>query len=266
MRTAIVIPARYGSTRLPGKPLKLIAGKTMLQRVYEIAQFASKETGSDIYIATDHEDIANYAKQLGAKYILTPESCPTGTDRVYAAVEQLSDKPEFILALQGDAPLTPPWFLTAILEEFKKDSSLEMITPVTQLTWEQLDRMRVNKQTTPFSGTTAVLLPTGDALWFSKQILPAIRKENRSTALSPVFRHIGLYGYRYDTLEAFVKLPIGYYEEIEGLEQLRLLENGYSIRCVKVDYQGRPSMSGVDSPEDVVCAEQLIAQYGEMNL
>ncbi len=143
-----------------------------------------------------------------------------------------------------------------------------MITPVTQTSWEQLDTLRENKKTTPFSGTCAAFdQTTGKAFWFSKNIIPAIRKEEtmrQEGSLSPVFRHIGLYGYSYDMLKKYPTLPKGRFEKLEGLEQLRVIEAGYDIRCVPVDYKGRASMSGVDSPEDVTRAEALIAQHGEL--
>lgn len=267
MKTAIIIPARYASTRLPGKPLALIAGKTMLSRVVTIAQKAAEgRKDIQIVVATDDERIANHAKDLNVNCVMTPESCPTGTDRAQEAVVQLKDQPDFIVNLQGDAPLTPPDFIAALIKSYE-DAPCDMITPVTQLTWEQLDALRETKKTTPFSGTTAVFdQQTGRAHWFSKNIIPAMRKEKelRSTrGLSPIFRHIGIYGFSRAMLARFVTLQEGVFEKLEGLEQLRVLEHGHEIRCVPVDYKGRASMSGVDSPEDVVRAEALIVQHGE---
>jgi len=175
----------------------------------------------------------------------------------------MSVKPDFILNMQGDAPLTPPDFLRAMIDAFIA-SPCDCITPVTQLSWEQLDTRRPQKVTTPFSGTTAVFNEqTGHAFWFSKNIIPALRNENKLRTLSdksPIYRHIGLYGYSQATLEKFIQLPESTFEKLEGLEQLRLLENGYSIRCIPVDYQGRANMSGIDSPEDIVRAEELLAK------
>jgi 3-deoxy-manno-octulosonate cytidylyltransferase (CMP-KDO synthetase) len=268
MRTAIVIPARYGSTRLPGKPLAMIAGQTMLRRVVRIALAAAQDDpGIEVIVATDDDRIAGHAKELGVAWAMTPESCPTGTDRAQAAVAHLKVQPDFVLNLQGDAPLTPPDFVRAMIGSFAK-APADLVTPVTQMTWDDLDKLRDSKRTTPFSGTTVAFdEKTGLAYWFSKNIIPAMRKEKElreKSALSPVWRHIGLYGYSRAMLEKFPALPEGKFEKIEGLEQLRVLEHGYKIRCVPVDYAGRANMSGVDSPEDIARAETLIAKHGEL--
>ncbi|MBV8061285.1 MAG: 3-deoxy-manno-octulosonate cytidylyltransferase [Alphaproteobacteria bacterium] len=268
MKTLIVIPARYGSTRLEGKPLVKITGQTMLQRVVAIARAAT--AGCDdvrFLVATDDARIMEHAKNLNAPCVMTPVACRTGTERVIAAVAQENEKPDFILGLQGDAPLTPPDFLTAMIEAFCT-APCDVLTPVTRLTWDDLDVLRANKSVTPASGTTVTFdEKTGRAFWFSKTILPLIRKESdlRATStLSPVWRHIGIYGFSHDMLQRYESLPEGHYEKLEGLEQLRVIENGYAIRCVPVDYKGRANMSGVDSPEDVIRAEVLIARHGEL--
>lgn len=269
MKTAIIIPARYASTRLPGKPLAMIAGQTMLQRVVDIAKAAAQnDPNISVHVATEDSRIADHAAELGVDCLITSEHCLTGTDRVEDAVSQLQEQPDFVLNLQGDAPLTPSDFLTAMIDTFAK-APCDMVTPVTQLSWAQLDKLRDSKATTPFSGTTAIFdESTGRAFWFSKQILPAMRKEDKMRAqnpeFSPVYRHIGLYGYSRSFLAMYVTLAEGKFEAMEGLEQLRALENGYLIRCVPVDYQGRASMSGVDSPEDVARAEEMIAKHGEL--
>ncbi len=268
MQTAIIIPARYASTRLPGKPLALIKGQTMLQRVVGVSLAAAKGLKNvSVVVATDDERIVQHCNKLGVMAVMTPIEANTGTDRVAQAVRQMTNKPDFILNMQGDAPLTPPDFLRAMIDTFAA-SPCDAVTPVTQLTWEQLDNLRQNKLTTPFSGTTVTFNETtGNAFWFSKNIIPAIRQEKelrKKSVKSPVFRHIGLYGYSLEMLERYVKLPESHFEQLEGLEQLRLLENNYTIRCVLVDYKGRANMSGVDSPEDIVRAEELIAKHGEL--
>ncbi len=129
-----------------------------------------------------------------------------------------------------------------------------------QLSWNDLDKLRRNKQTTPFSGTTAVVNKHNRAMWFSKNILPAMRKEDayrHGGELSPVYQHIGLYGYRFDVLKKFVNLHEGKYEELEGLEQLRFLENDIPIQCVEIP-NDEIVHSGVDSPEDVTRAETIM--------
>lgn len=268
MRVLLVIPARYGSSRLPGKPLARIAGQTMLSRVYRIARTAAQgRDHTDVVVATDDERIVKHCAEIGAKWVMTSASCPTGTDRALEAVKKLDREYSVIINLQGDAPLTPPDFIREMLRAFEADPTVDVITPAVQLRWEELDRLRAQKQTTPFSGTCVIVNQNNDALWFSKHIIPAIRHEakwRQNEAWSPVFRHIGLYGYSRQMLETYVTLPVGHYEQLEGLEQLRVLEHGYRVRVVKVDYQGRASMSGIDSPEDVKHAEALIAAHGEL--
>lgn len=268
MKIAIVIPARYASTRLPGKPLVMIGGQTMLQRVVRISQAAAEGLKHiSVIVATDDDRITEHCNEIGIDSIMTPAESPSGTDRVAEAVRQMKDKPDFILNMQGDAPLTPPDFLRAMIDSFIA-SPCDAVTPVTQLTWDQLDKLRQNKLITPFSGTTAVFNDkTGHAYWFSKNIIPVMRKEDelrKNSEKSPIFRHIGLYGYSYKMLETYINLPESKCEKLEGLEQLRLLENGYAIRCVPVDFQGRANMSGIDSPEDVDRAELLLTQHEEL--
>lgn len=268
MRLAIAIPARYGSTRFPGKPLVKIAGKSMLERVHEIALFAAQDYDHvEVFITTEDPRIADHAKEIGANCIMTPASCPTGSDRVLSAIRQMSEWPDFILNLQGDAPFTPPAVIKQIFDAFADNPRAEVITPVHRLSWHDLDRLREKKKTTPFSGTTAIINESGKALWFSKNILPAIRKEDELRAeleFSPVYQHIGLYGYRSDILETFCRLPEGTYEGLEGLEQLRMLENGIHIQTVELDIEKGMIQSGVDSPEDIARAEAHIKAHGEM--
>lgn len=273
MKTLIIIPARYGSTRLPGKPLAKIAGKTLLERVVEIARAAKSDNPLiHITVATDDKRIGAHADELNVDWVMTSEACPTGTDRALEAAEQIDFDAEFIINLQGDAPLTPPDFVSSMIAAFQKakdgDQPSDVVTPAVQLTWDELDRLREQKEETPFSGTTATFnQTTGQAYWFSKQIIPAIRKEDSlrdASPLSPIWRHVGLYGYSRKMLETFVTLPKGEFEELEGLEQLRTLEHGYRIQCVPVDYQGRANASGVDSPQDIERVEALIAKHGEL--
>jgi len=264
-KICIVIPARYGSTRFSGKPLAMIAGKTMLRRVYEVAKKATDNIDNvDIIVATEDERIIEHAKSFGANAVMTADDCKTGSDRALAACENLNDKPDIVLNLQGDAPLTPPDFVRAIAQALINDDSCDVATPVVQLSWEALDSLRENKLTTPFSGTTAIVSTSGQALWFSKNIIPAMRKEDElrvKSDMSPVLKHVGLYGYKYDALKRFVSLNEGVYESIEGLEQLRMIESGMKIKAVKVDYNGVPQI-GVDTAEDAKRAEEIILKYG----
>lgn len=265
MNTLIVVPSRYASTRFPQKPLHLIAGQTLLSRVASIARLCAEQQKDVSYvIATDHEAIEAHAKEIGAPVVMTDPDLPSGTDRALAAASQFAPDADFIVNLQGDAPFTPPGYITAIIEA-GRSTDLDAVTSVVQMSWDDLDELRLRKQDTPFSGTTCVLNAQSEALWFSKNLLPAMRKESKlreAGPMSPVWRHIGLYGYKRGALEAFVSLKEGYYESLEGLEQLRFLENGLRIQAVKVP--AAPSaMWGIDTPQDAAHAETLIARNGE---
>ncbi|PCJ98634.1 MAG: 3-deoxy-manno-octulosonate cytidylyltransferase [Zetaproteobacteria bacterium] len=267
MKLAIAIPARYASTRFPGKPLAMIQGKSMLQRVLDLAHKAAEPYDDvTIFVATEDRRIADHVAELGATCIMTPPSCPTGSDRVLSAIRQFHEWPDFIINLQGDAPFTPPKVIRQIFDAFEKNPRAEVITPVHRLSWNDLDRLRKTKKTTPFSGTTAIIDEKKRALWFSKNIIPAIRNEDglrKQSAISPIHQHIGLYGFRSDILENFCGLAQGEYEQLEGLEQLRMLENGIMIQTVHIDIDEGLIQSGIDSPEDIIRAENHIMTYGE---
>lgn len=263
MKTLIIIPARYGSTRFPGKPLALLDGTSMLSHVVGHARKAAKNRSNvDILVATDDSRIIDHCTELGIPSVMTPETCRTGTDRVLTAIQTLKTTPDFVINLQGDVPMLPASVISHMLDVIEEEpEELEVFTPVHQLGWDALDQMRHAKQETPFSGTTVTLTPDFKALWFSKNIIPAIRKEEKlrqTDELSPVWRHIGLYGYRTDILKKFASLPESTYEKLEGLEQLRLLENGISIKAVPVDIPSNTLLSGIDSPEDLARAEEIL--------
>jgi 3-deoxy-manno-octulosonate cytidylyltransferase (CMP-KDO synthetase) len=265
MQTLIVIPARIGSTRFPAKPLHRIAGHSLVSRVADVAaRVAAARTDTDFVIATDDPSILDHAGEIGAQAVMTDPSLPSGTDRALAAARALNTAPDFILNLQGDAPFTPPAYLEALIEA-ASSTKADVVTPVVQLDWAALDTVRDQKTREPFSGTSCIRREDGMALWFSKKIIPAIRKEaelRKRRTLSPVFRHIGLYGFRMDALERFAALPVGHYEQLEGLEQLRFLENGMNILTVAVK-AGANAMWGIDTPEDARFAEALIAEQGD---
>lgn len=265
MKTLIVVPSRYASTRFPQKPLHLIAGQSLLSRVAAIARLCAEQSEDVSYVvATDHEVIEAHAHDLGIPVVMTDPDLPSGTDRALAAANLFAPDAEFIVNLQGDAPFTPPGYVTAMIQA-GRSSDLDAVTPIVQMSWDDLDEMRRRKQETPFSGTSCIVNAKDEALWFSKNILPAIRNEDRlraSESLSPIWRHIGLYGYKRAALEAFVALPEGHYERLEGLEQLRFLENGLRIQAVKVA-AAQSAMWGIDTPQDAAHAERLIATHGE---
>jgi len=260
MQTLIVIPARYGSKRFPGKPLADIAGQSLLARVVEVArQACSLAPNCQFVVATDDKRIASHAENIGAPVLITDPDLPSGTDRAYAAACQVSDTPELVVNLQGDAPLTPPRLIGELIEAAHQIDA-DVYTPVTQLSWTKLDEMRNQKQETPFSGTSCLRDRSGKALWFSKTVLPAMRREadlRAASDLSPVYRHIGLYAYRLQALKIFTALAEGHYEQLEGLEQLRFLENGYHIHTLTADLPAASSW-GVDTPQDAERVAQLI--------
>ncbi len=268
MKTAIIIPARYASTRFPGKPLALINGRSMLSRVYQKGMNAAANDKSiSVMIATDDDRIAAHAKDIGARCVMTSPECATGSDRVLQAAVNSGESFDFLISLQGDAPFTPSSVLGALINTIGDNPQLEVVTPVHRLSWLDLDALRVAKKTTPFSGTTCIRHADGRALWFSKNIIPAIREEKKMRTSgdlhSPVWQHMGVYGYRTDILQHFVKLPQSPYEQLEGLEQLRFLENGISIQTVEVNAEHGPLQSGIDSPEDLARAEEMIRQFGD---
>lgn len=265
MKTLIVIPSRYASSRFPHKPLHLIAGKSLLARVVDIARLAcANAPDRQFVVATDHDAIRQHAEDIGAPVVMTSPDLPSGTDRALAAADIVAKDADFIVNLQGDAPFTPPAYIEAIIEAGAA-STHDLITPVVQLSWDDLDTVRRQKKLAPFSGTSCIVRSDGEALWFSKNLIPAIRKEQtlrESSDLSPIWRHIGLYGYKRAALERFVSLPEGHYEVLEGLEQLRFLENGMRIQAIKVE-PSATAMWGIDTPEDAAHAEALIAKNGE---
>jgi len=265
MKTLIVVPARYGSTRLPGKPLVQIAGRPMVDRVASLARRAASELEDAAFaVATDDTRILEHCRGAGIPVVMTDPALASGSDRALAAVEGLGASPEFVVNLQGDAPFTPARHVVAIVKALAT-SGTDAATPYIRLSWEALDRLRAHKAETPFSGTTLVTDPAGRAIWFSKIILPAIRKEAELRtlgALSPVFQHIGLYGFRLEALKRYCSLPESRYERIEGLEQLRLIENGMTVQAVEVQ-PGRIAMPGIDTAEDIALAERLVAEHGD---
>jgi len=175
----------------------------------------------------------------------------------------VSEEFDCIINLQGDAPFTPVSHILKAAQAL--ENGADVSTPYIQLSWHALEAFRDHKRTTPFSGTTLIVDNNGKAIWFSKNIIPAIRKEEPLKAqntLSPICRHIGLYAYRREVLEKFVGWPESRFEKLEGLEQLRLLENGMSIQGVRVD-PPKVASPGIDTPDDLALAERLIAEHGD---
>ena len=255
-RGAIIIPARYGSTRFPGKPLADIFGISLLERVWRIA--SSVVPPESVYIATDDERIGAHVEGFGGQAIYTGE-CRNGTERVKAAIDQLEDDSlDFVVNLQGDAVLTPPWVITAIASRLMEDDRPALVTPYVKLEGEEKERLRKAKEAGSSSGTLVVFNSDQKALYFSKAFIPFFRE-----GAGDAHRHIGIYGYSIEGLNRYLSLPEGELEKREGLEQLRALEAGMEIDLVEVEYKGRTHHS-VDTPEDLEIVKDIINREGEL--
>ena len=258
MKSIIVIPARYQSKRFPGKPLAMISGKSMLQRVWSIAK-AVKHI-DDVLIATDDPRIEKHALSFGANVVMTSEQCENGTVRIHEAITHANLNPDIVINLQGDAVLTPPWVIQSLLDSMLKNPNDGLTTLATKMSKEQYALMVNTKNKGAVGGTTVVFDLNHYALYFSKALIPYMRNTPTDAV---AYRHIGLYGYRFPTLKKYLSLAPTPLEITEELEQLRALENGIPIRVVIVDYKGR-SHWAVDCPDDVAIVETIIAKEGEL--
>ena len=246
MKTVCIIPARYASTRLPGKPLLDIAGKPMIWRVVEQVRKVGRI--DRILVATDDERIANVVREFGGEAWLTRSDHPTGTDRLSEVAHQLIDA-ELILNVQGDEPLISPTALQALLDSFDGQPALPMATLITPLAENEQNNPNVVKVV----GTL-----DGHALYFSRSLIPFPR--NPVTDAGPlVFQHIGVYLYRRDFLLHYAALQPTPLERSESLEQLRALEHGYRIRLVQTPWRSH----GVDTAEDLERVRQIIGNFQE---
>jgi 3-deoxy-manno-octulosonate cytidylyltransferase (CMP-KDO synthetase) len=237
----LVIPARYASTRFPGKPLAPLRGATgqekpLIQRTWEAA---TQVSGIDrIVVATDDERIAEAARSFGAEPVMTPESCRNGTERC-ASVSEIMPGYDVLVNLQGDAPLTPPWFVEALVAILLSDPAIPVATPVLRCDNEALNSFIEDRRHGRVGATTAVFDRDFRALYFSKEVIPYTGRPLAPTEIIPVFHHVGVYAYRREPLRAYPIWPEGPLERWEGLEQLRFLENATPLRCVEVSAQGR---------------------------
>jgi len=257
MTVIAVIPARYGSTRFPGKPLHEIAGVPMVERVRRLA--AAAPSIDRVIVATDDERIRDATARFHGESVMTPAACRNGTERAFEAVKTFARPDDVIVNLQGDAPLTPPWVIDAAARAMAEDPSLELATPAVALTEDAYAKLASAKAAGEVGGTTVVFDKFLNALYFSKAIIP-FRREDAGV---PIYKHIGLYAYRFRALERLVALEPSPLERTESLEQLRALENAIPIRIVLTDYRGRTPWS-VDSPRDAEIAADIIAREGEI--
>lgn len=245
-RVAGLIPARYGSTRLPGKALKPILGKTMIQRVYERCQTAALDV---VAVATDDERIVEAVRAWGGAAIMTATDHPSGTDRLAEAVRCIDAN--IVVNIQGDQPFIDPAMIDEAVQPLLDDASVDMSTVIHPITRSQdLEDMGVVK---------TVVDQCGNALYFSRSLIPYPRQ----AIAHAVYEHVGLYVYRKEFLIKLAALAPTPLEQVESLEQLRVLEHGYRIRCVEthcVDHEF--TGFSVDTLEDLQRAEDMLRERG----
>ncbi|MCE5286594.1 MAG: 3-deoxy-manno-octulosonate cytidylyltransferase, partial [Pelosinus sp.] len=238
LKSMCVIPARYSSTRLPGKPLADIAGKPMIQRVYEQASLASKPCR--VLVATDHDKVYQAVENFGGHVMMTSPNHPTGTDRL-AEVARAYPEFEVVINVQGDEPLIAPEIIDDLASVFEEDASIDMATIMTVMEEEEYEEPSAVKVVTDQSGF---------ALYFSRSLIPYPRVRREGL---PVYKHVGIYAYRREFLLKFASLRPTPLELTESLEQLRALEHGYRIKVLKTDFK----FVGVDTEEDLIRVNRI---------
>ena len=266
MKTLVVIPARYASTRYPGKPLVALTGatgeaKTLIQRSWEAA---TQVAGVDrVVVATDDDRIRDAAQAFGAEVVMTSESCRNGTERCAEAHANLGGGGgyDLIVNLQGDAPLTPHWFVEDLLTGLKSADWAGMATPVLRCDGRALNGFLEDRRAGRVGGTTAVFGHNGRAIYFSKEVIPYCTEAYLPQQDTPVFHHVGVYAYRPSALAAYPRWKAGPLERLEGLEQLRFLERDRPVLCVEVEAKGRQFWE-LNNPEDVARIETMLAEMG----
>jgi len=238
MNTLCVIPARYASTRLPGKPLADIAGKPMIVRVFEQASRAKSLSG--VIAAVDDQRVFDALEAHGGRAMMTAKNHPTGTDRL-AEVAAAHPEAELIINVQGDEPLIEPDLIDALAAAFEAEPELQMATVKSP--------MRDKAEMQNPNNVKVVTDKNGYALYFSRSLLPYPRENTGAV----VYKHIGIYAYKRDFLLSYAKMQPTVLEQTESLEQLRALENGYKIKVIATDFQ----FVGVDTPEDLAEVNRL---------
>ena len=238
-----IIPARYASSRFPGKPLAMLGGKHVIQRVYETVS----EVLGEAYVATDDARIFNAVESFGGKAIMTRADHKSGTDRIEEAVEKLKTNADVIVNVQGDEPFIQPSQIETVCRCF--DDAATQIATI----GKPFDTMEaVSNPNSP----KIVVDNNGYAMYFSRSIIPFVRGVEKEEWLEnfPFLKHLGLYAYRKDVLAAVTRLPQSSLEKAESLEQLRWLQNGYRIKVGVTNFE----TVGIDTPEDLKRAEEFL--------
>lgn len=265
MSVVIVIPARHASTRYPGKPLAELRGasgeaRSLIRRSWDAARAVP---GIDrVIVATEDDRIRTHAEGFGAEVVMTSDRPRNGTERCAEVLDLLSETPEMIVNLQGDAPLTPAWFIEALVSGLRADPEAACATPVLRCSGQMRADLLADRAAGRVGGTTAVFGAGNRGLYFSKEVIPYAAGPFAPDEPTPVFHHVGVYAYRPDALAAYAAAPEGVLERLEGLEQLRFLEQGQKLLCVEVESQGRPFWE-LNNPEDVARIEAMLRDLGE---
>jgi 3-deoxy-manno-octulosonate cytidylyltransferase (CMP-KDO synthetase) len=257
MKTVILIPARYASSRYPGKPLVKLRGrdgeKTLIQRTWETGMAVQ---GVDrVLVATDDARIAEATRGFGGEVVMTSEEARNGTERCADALERLGESVDIVVNLQGDAPLTPPWFVEDLVAGLAARPEMGVATPVLRCDPETYARFREDRMVGRVGGTTAVFAADRSALYFSKEVIPFLPYPD--VPEPPVYHHVGVYAYRPEALRRYMGWEAGPLETNEGLEQLRFLENGEKMLCVEVEARGRVFWE-LNNPVDVARIESVL--------
>jgi len=262
MKTVILIPARYQSSRFPGKPLAELtqkdgSRKSLIQMSWEVA---STIAGVDeVHVVTDDDRIRDASEGFGASVIMTSPEAENGTARCAEALATGAVCADLVVNFQGDAPLTPPWFVEELIAAMKADPGAQMATPVLQCDPATYAMFVEDRQNGRVGGTTAVFGEDHRALYFSKEIVPYIAPGKVPARDIPVYHHVGVYAYRPEALRSYTFWGVSRLETLEGLEQLRFLVHGVPVRCVVVESRGRVFWE-LNNPADVDRIEKVLRE------
>lgn len=260
MNVVIFIPARLGSSRYPGKPLAPVRGATgepkpLIQRSFEAAARAAG--AGRVMVLTDHEDIEHACRGFGAEAVMTSGECRNGTERCAEALTVVPHA-DLVINFQGDALLTPPLYVEALVETMRADPAIQVATPAIRLRPDEIRQLQEEEAAGRVGGTSVVVDGGGKALYFSKRLLPYL-PAGRTDAT--VRQHIGVYAYRPDALRRYAAAEVSEMEELEGLEQLRFLFAGVAIKVV--DVPPPPfTLRELNNPEDLPAIEAALAEAG----